>query len=217
MNRFALFLAVLCSFNAYAQQGGAVERKDVDAKTKLESVVSGYVLELNGKYKLRVSELTFKPGGYVGEHHHLAPGMRVVTAGELTFVHGDKTTIYKAGDAFYEPWNVTPAAPDVSSVHEQPGGAGIVNVPDPPAGPNACGAADASNAHGSVRTAAAAHVPAATVVTDEASGATSLRARPEFVPVSITYVGVPGAFFASRPPATIGVDPSTVPSCALRN
>jgi quercetin dioxygenase-like cupin family protein len=110
MNRFAFFVAVLCSLNAYAQQGNAVERKDVDAKSKLESVVSGYVLELNGKYKLRVSELTFKPGGYVGEHHHLAPGVRVVTAGELTFVQGDKTTIYKVGDAFYEPGNVTHTA-----------------------------------------------------------------------------------------------------------
>ena len=110
MNRIAFFVALLCSFNVYAQQSGSVERKDVDGKTKLESVVAGYIPELNGKYKLRVSELTFKPGGYVGEHHHLAPGMRVVTAGELTFVQGDKTTIYKAGDVFYEPGNVTHTA-----------------------------------------------------------------------------------------------------------
>lgn len=110
MNRFACFVALLCSLNAYAQQGGAVDRKDVDAKTKLESVVAGYLPELNGKYRLRVSELTFMPGGYVGEHHHLAPGMRVVTAGELTFVQGDKTTIYKPGDVFYEPGNVTHTA-----------------------------------------------------------------------------------------------------------
>jgi quercetin dioxygenase-like cupin family protein len=110
MNRFMLLAALLCPFGAYAQQGGAVERRDVDAKAKLESVVAGYLPELNGKYKLRVSELTFKPGGFVGEHHHLAPGMRVVTAGELTFVQGDKTTIYKTGDVFYEPGNVTHTA-----------------------------------------------------------------------------------------------------------
>jgi quercetin dioxygenase-like cupin family protein len=109
VNRFTLLAALLCAFNACAQQG-AVERKDVDAKTKLESAVAGYLPELNGKYKLRVSELIFKPGGYVGEHHHLAPGMRVVTAGELTFVQGDKTTIYKPGDVFYEPGNLTHTA-----------------------------------------------------------------------------------------------------------
>ena len=99
MTRLALFVALLRSFGAHAQQSGAVDRRDVDGKTKLESVVAGYLPDLNGKYKLRVSELTFKPGGYVGENHHLAPGMRVVTAGELTFVQGDKTTIYKPGDA----------------------------------------------------------------------------------------------------------------------
>jgi len=110
MTRFALLVAVLYPLGAYAQQSGAVERRDVDGKTKLESVVAGYLPELNGKYKLRVSELTFKPGGYVGEHHHLAPGMRVVTAGELTFVQGEKTTIYKPGDVFYEPGNVTHTA-----------------------------------------------------------------------------------------------------------
>jgi len=104
------FAALLCAFNANGQQIGGVERKDVDSKTKLESVVAGYLPELNGKYRLRVSELTFKPGGYVGEHHHLAPGMRIVTAGELTFVQGDKVTIYKPGDVFYEPGNVTHTA-----------------------------------------------------------------------------------------------------------
>lgn len=115
MKRFAIFLALLCVAQADAQQGGAVERKDVDSRTKLESVVAGYLPELNGKYKLRVSELTFKPGGYVGEHHHLAPGMRVVTAGELTFIQGDKTTIYKPGDVFYEAGNVTHTAHNMTN------------------------------------------------------------------------------------------------------
>ena len=110
MNRLALLAFLLCSFNANAQQAGTVEKRDVDSRTKLESVVAGYLPELNGKYKLRVSELTFKPGGFVGEHHHLGPGMRVVTAGELTFVQGDKTSIYKSGDVFYEPGNVTHTA-----------------------------------------------------------------------------------------------------------
>jgi quercetin dioxygenase-like cupin family protein len=110
-----LSLVLACAFSAFAQQPGAVDRKDVDSRTKLESVVNGYLTDLNGKYKLRVSELTFKPGGYVGEHHHLGPGMRVVTAGELTFVQGDKTTIYRPGDVFYEPGNVTHTAHNKSN------------------------------------------------------------------------------------------------------
>jgi quercetin dioxygenase-like cupin family protein len=65
------------------------------------------VHELNGKYKLRVTEATFQPRGYVGDHHHLAPGIRLVTSGELTFVRGSETTIYKAGDTFFESGDVT--------------------------------------------------------------------------------------------------------------
>ena len=100
-------LALLYVTNSVAQDAWKLERKDQETKTKLEAVVSGYVAELNGKYKLRVSEATFKPGGYVGEHQHAVPGMRYVAAGELTFNEAGKTTIYKAGDTFYESGAVT--------------------------------------------------------------------------------------------------------------
>ena len=93
--------------NSVAQDAWKLQRKDSDSKVKLETVVSGYVADLNGKYKLRVTETTFKPGGYVGEHHHAVPGIRVITAGELTLVEAGKSTIYKAGDTFYEAGNVT--------------------------------------------------------------------------------------------------------------
>ena len=108
-------VALLAGIPSAAQETRQVERRDVSSTTKMESVVSGYLAELNGKYKLRVSELTFKPGGFVGEHHHLAPGMRVVTSGELTFVQPDKTTIYKAGDVFYEAGNVTHTAHNMTN------------------------------------------------------------------------------------------------------
>src|SRR6266480_2487458 len=49
--------------------------------------------------------------------------------------------------------------PDGSIVHEQPAGAGIVSVPVPPEGPNTVAVAVASNAHGSVTTAAAIQGP----------------------------------------------------------
>jgi quercetin dioxygenase-like cupin family protein len=65
-----------------------------------EQVLSGHVTDLNGRYKFRVSEVKYQPGGYVGDHHHAGPGVRVIIAGEFTYVKGDKTTVYKAGDAF---------------------------------------------------------------------------------------------------------------------
>ena len=104
------FLALLYVTNSVAQDAWKLERKDVDSKIKLEAVVSGYLTDLNGKYRLRVTETTVQPGGYAGEHHHAAPGMRFVAAGELTFVQAGKTTIYRAGDTFYEAGNVTHTA-----------------------------------------------------------------------------------------------------------
>lgn len=47
---------------------GKVDTKGLTAKIKFESVLAGYLGELNGKYKLRVTELVLEPGGYVGEH-----------------------------------------------------------------------------------------------------------------------------------------------------
>ena len=108
MKRLTLILFV-ASLNiagySYAQQ--QVDRKGQTSQSKLEQVISGYLTELNGKYKLRVSEITFEPGGYIGEHHHIGPGLRFVTSGELTFVKGDETTIYKAGDYYYESGDMT--------------------------------------------------------------------------------------------------------------
>jgi quercetin dioxygenase-like cupin family protein len=90
-----------------AQSTNPVETKDVQPVQRLEQVISGHVTDLNGKYKFRVSEVTYQPGGYVGDHHHAGPGVRVIMAGEFTYVKGDKTTVYKAGDAFFEPGDVT--------------------------------------------------------------------------------------------------------------
>jgi len=100
-------VAMLCVTNSIAQEVRKVESRDVSSKIRDEAVVSGYLADVNGKYKLRVTETTVGPGGYTGDHHHVGPGIRVVTSGELTFVQSDKTTIYKAGDAFYESGDVT--------------------------------------------------------------------------------------------------------------
>jgi len=109
MNRLVLsgLIAMFCFTNSFAQEAGKVERKGIAGKVKQENVVAGYLTGLNGKYKLRVSENTFEPGGYIGDHHHAGPGIRVVTAGEFTLVQDGKTTVKKAGDTFYEAGDVS--------------------------------------------------------------------------------------------------------------
>ena len=97
-----IFLAI-----SVAQNTHRVEMKDVTPVQRFEQVISGHVAELNGKYKFRVSEVTYQPGGYVGDHNHAGPGVRVIMAGEFTYVKGDKTIVYKAGDAFFEPGDMT--------------------------------------------------------------------------------------------------------------
>src|SRR5438046_790289 len=57
-----------------AQAGGAaaqtvpvkVDTKGLVAKIKFEATLAGFLNDLNGRYKLRVTELTLAPGGYVG-------------------------------------------------------------------------------------------------------------------------------------------------------
>jgi quercetin dioxygenase-like cupin family protein len=83
-----------------------VDTKGLVARIKFESVISGYLSELNGKYKLRVTELTLEPGGYVGEHNHVGPGIRQVTAGSMTYVLPDKTVVYGPGGFFFESGDV---------------------------------------------------------------------------------------------------------------
>jgi quercetin dioxygenase-like cupin family protein len=87
-----------------------VDTKGLTAKIKYESPISGYLGELNGKYKLRVTELVLEPGGYVGEHHHAGPGIRQVTSGYMTYVLPEKTHVYGPGDFFFESGDVTHTA-----------------------------------------------------------------------------------------------------------
>jgi quercetin dioxygenase-like cupin family protein len=95
---------------ACAQTGGPVpvrvDTKGLVARIRFESVVEGYLTELNGRYKLRVTELTLEPGGHVGEHNHAGPGIRMMTFGEMTYVLPDKTLIYGPGDFFFESGDV---------------------------------------------------------------------------------------------------------------
>jgi quercetin dioxygenase-like cupin family protein len=76
-----------------------VDTNGLVAKIKFEAPLSGFLSEINGKYKLRVTELTLAPGGHVGEHNHVRPGIRQVTSG---YMMADKTVFYGPGDFFFE-------------------------------------------------------------------------------------------------------------------
>jgi len=94
----------------------SVEMRGISATIKLEEVVYGHLHELNGKYKMRATEVTFAPNAYLGVHHHVGPGIRYVLAGEVSFTEGGKTTIYKAGDSFFETGNLAHTAHNHTSM-----------------------------------------------------------------------------------------------------
>ncbi len=82
----------------------AVEMSGVGAAMKFEASVEGFLKPLNGKFKLRATEVDFEPGGALGNHYHVGPGIRRVLAGELTVVDAEtgKELHVRAGEYFYE-------------------------------------------------------------------------------------------------------------------
>src|SRR5207237_6765157 len=84
------------------RQPGKGRHQGLGGKIKFEAPLAGFLKEINGKYKLRVTELTLAPGGHVGEHNHVGPGIRQVTSGHMTYVLPDKTVVYGPGEFFFE-------------------------------------------------------------------------------------------------------------------
>jgi len=116
MKRLTLLLLVaLFCVVGYSSAQQQVERKGLTSTVKFEGTDFGFLSELNGKYKLRVTETIIEPGGYVGEHNHVGPGIRFLMSGELTFVEQGKTRTYKAGDYFYETGAITNRASNTGS------------------------------------------------------------------------------------------------------
>ena len=111
MMRFTLllFMALLSGANRLAAQE-KVEVRGVTSEVKIEEVTFGHLSELNGKFKLRATELTFAPGAFIGAHHHIGPGIRYIISGELTFIEGGQSTVYKAGEYYYETGNLAHTA-----------------------------------------------------------------------------------------------------------
>lgn len=93
-----------------AAEPPAVEKRGQTVVTKLEHVAAGPLAELNGRYKLRVSEVTYRPGGFTGDHHHAGPGIRCVQSGELTYVESGQTSVFRSGDCFFESGDMTHTA-----------------------------------------------------------------------------------------------------------
>ncbi|MGB8430680.1 MAG: cupin domain-containing protein [Pseudolabrys sp.] len=111
----SLFVALLGAAGRLAAQE-SVEMRGITSAVKLEEVVFGHLTELNGKYKMRATEVTFAPGGYLGVHHHVGPGIRYVLSGEVTFTEGGRATVYKAGEYFFETGNLAHTAENKSDM-----------------------------------------------------------------------------------------------------
>lgn len=93
-----------------------VEMRGITAAIKLDEVVYGHMTEINGRFKMRATEVTFAPGGFLGVHHHVGPGIRYVISGEVAFTEGGQTTIYKAGEYFFETGNLAHTAENKTNI-----------------------------------------------------------------------------------------------------
>jgi quercetin dioxygenase-like cupin family protein len=109
MRLMLVFLLVLLGGNErLAAQ--SVDARGISSEIKIEEVVFGHLAEINGKFKMRATEVTFAPGAYLGVHHHVGPGIRYVLSGEVAFTEGGQTTIYKTGNYFFETGNLAHTA-----------------------------------------------------------------------------------------------------------
>jgi quercetin dioxygenase-like cupin family protein len=138
----AIALLSLCATTVARAE--AVDIKGFHAKVKAELADLGHLAELNGKYRIRVTEVTMDPGGYMHAHHHLGPGLRCIQSGEMKYEIGGKTTTYKAGDCFAETGATTHESSNEGSAPvvllnfellpaDMPEGKGSI-IPVPPAG-----------------------------------------------------------------------------------
>ena len=103
-----LFFCAGVLVTAHADEPLKVDTQGVKARILYEAPINGgHLPELKGKYKMRIMEITIAPGGHVGDHNHLGPGIRQMTVGEMEYILPDKTVIYRAGDFFFETGDVS--------------------------------------------------------------------------------------------------------------
>src|SRR4051812_26068753 len=105
------WIALLSAFvlvTASAEEPLKVDTQGVKARILYEAPIDGgHLPELNGRDKMRITEITISPGGHVGDHNHLGPGIRQMTGGEMEYILPDKTSIYRAGDFFFETGDIS--------------------------------------------------------------------------------------------------------------
>jgi quercetin dioxygenase-like cupin family protein len=93
---------------AHADEPLKVDTQGVKARILYEApITGGHLPDLKGKYKMRITEITIASGGHVGDHNHLGPGIRQMTAGEMEYILPDKTVVYRTGDFFFETGDVS--------------------------------------------------------------------------------------------------------------
>jgi len=119
MNRTIWLAVCTLAINAYGlcaepepqappKQVLRVDTKGVTASILYEAVIAGgHIPEVRSKFKLRITEIVVAPGGYVGEHNHMGPGIRQMTEGEMEYIMPDKTMVYRPGDYFFEAGDVS--------------------------------------------------------------------------------------------------------------
>jgi quercetin dioxygenase-like cupin family protein len=112
----AACLALIALAPAPAARADGVELGGFHAKVKAELADLGHLSELNGKYRIRVTEVTMDPGGFMGGHHHLGPGLRCIQSGEMSYTIGGQTTLYKPGDCFTETGALTHQSKNAGAV-----------------------------------------------------------------------------------------------------
>ena len=112
---FMLFVALLGAMERLAAQEH-VEIRSITSEIKLDEIVYGHMTEINGKFKMRATEVTFAPGGFLGVHHHVGPGIRYAISGAVTFTEAGQSTIYKAGEYFFETGNLAHTAENKTNV-----------------------------------------------------------------------------------------------------
>jgi quercetin dioxygenase-like cupin family protein len=104
--------ALFCVAGFMATANGAeqlkVDTKGVTARIVYEAPINGgHLAELKGKYKMRITEISIAPGGHVGDHNHVGPGIRQMTVGEMEYIMPQMTHTYRVGDYFFETGDIS--------------------------------------------------------------------------------------------------------------
>jgi len=116
MRKLYIFIGLIISCSStFCYAESKIDLKGFHGKLRAQLHELGYLSELNGKYQLRLTEITIDPKGYMKDHHHSGPGIRCVVSGELTYVINSQKALYKTGDCFTERGDITHTSANAKS------------------------------------------------------------------------------------------------------